>query len=1240
MNKLVKSVLSLPLLFGLMFAAGCNMGGDLGNLVGGNQNGSDQGNGGLDEVTQLNQIYELAKAQGYEGTYEEWLDSLKGDQIELRISQDGKYIQWRYSSSSSWQNLIPLSDISGENGQDGKDGLDGKDGQDGEDGLTPHVGENGNWWIGNEDTGISAHGKGDAGEDGKDGQDGLTPYIGKNGNWWIGDSDTKVKAEGKGDKGDTGKSAYEVFMEAHPEYQGDESQWLEDLLNGKLSESNYKYYDVKFNLDGGEFPTIDFDLEQEVLATHAVECPTENPTKPGFIFAGWYVGNTKWNFDSNVVLKNLVIKARWVHANVDPRVEINNVTSDYDSIFFDLYVDNISEVDTIALYRYGELVQTLDNLDVRQFDGLYSNQEYQLEVTFSYDLNDGYGRQTETTNYWVWTASKQYPMFSFEDVSATTESLSFTLNEFDPDEAAKFTSYELYLDGEKVAESTDITSTSFLDLLANKDYVLRVNYECDMNDLSQPYTNYVEYNVRTLELFAPVITLNNQFATQNAITGQIIINDTSLINTLISVQLYKGDELIETTESLDLAYTGLENNTTYTIVVVHEYDLRDGNGVVRKQTKFDVTTHPIYELTNTEILNTSAIVEGELVYIHAEVENPSNAVFTKIYINDTEYDVDPASTATHVFAYIPSVELGDTDFTVNKLIATIDGSEFEYYAEANNTATATVYNRMDIESIEFVDKDFNERNYFFPEEEKYIQFNLNNPNGYALTEVDFGDFAYTADDLIYVDDNTYYAPYNYGWENNRYVHNMTSYSYANELVSRKTQTSYRCENLYILSSDCDKTYISSVDELLSISDNFDDYRYYELTNDIDLSGMEWTPINVRGVLNGNGHSIKNMRIAKTYENSSVKVGLISYLQGVVSNLTMDSMIIMAEIINQPDDTSYISGIVGYCSDNSVIDNCHILNNSSISVQNINSNHSSVHIGCLTAGGNYLNVKNSSNRANLSVKGDASEVGMLAGYGWRSTFENSFNTGNLIYLNKGENIFVSSSDIYSIKNCYNTGALNGNYEVRNVYNNANSVISLGSQYPNQVLDMETIRTYTFETNGGNELEALEGVVVTLPTPKKEGYYFWGWYDNEDLTGEPVKSTYYNKESVTLYAKWGTIVGFDDPCISNDETHPFEFRDGVLTSTIHERDEEQYYSASARYTITADRQMRVYYKINVRNNSNGSGYITGSHNGEKWDEEEESHYIDLKPGQYLEFYVYSNDTSDETVMTVEDLVIIEM
>ena len=68
----------------------------------------------------------------------------------------------------------------------------GHNGTNGTNGSTPKVGENGNWWIDNVDTGIPATGA--AGENGVDGE---TPFIGQNGNWWIGDVDTGILAEGK-----------------------------------------------------------------------------------------------------------------------------------------------------------------------------------------------------------------------------------------------------------------------------------------------------------------------------------------------------------------------------------------------------------------------------------------------------------------------------------------------------------------------------------------------------------------------------------------------------------------------------------------------------------------------------------------------------------------------------------------------------------------------------------------------------------------------------------------------------------------------------------------------------------------------------------------------------------------------------------------------------------------------------------------------------------------------------------
>ena len=71
-------------------------------------------------------------------------------------------------------------------GTNGKDGEQGPMGLSGSPGITPHIGDNGDWFIGDVDTGVYAHGV-----------DGITPQIGDNGNWFIGNYDTNVYAHGK-----------------------------------------------------------------------------------------------------------------------------------------------------------------------------------------------------------------------------------------------------------------------------------------------------------------------------------------------------------------------------------------------------------------------------------------------------------------------------------------------------------------------------------------------------------------------------------------------------------------------------------------------------------------------------------------------------------------------------------------------------------------------------------------------------------------------------------------------------------------------------------------------------------------------------------------------------------------------------------------------------------------------------------------------------------------------------------
>ena len=67
---------------------------------------------------EIYEIYKLAKKSGYTGTYEEWLASIKGDSVELRVESGN--IEWKYKQDTAWTTLISLQELAGKDGTDGK----------------------------------------------------------------------------------------------------------------------------------------------------------------------------------------------------------------------------------------------------------------------------------------------------------------------------------------------------------------------------------------------------------------------------------------------------------------------------------------------------------------------------------------------------------------------------------------------------------------------------------------------------------------------------------------------------------------------------------------------------------------------------------------------------------------------------------------------------------------------------------------------------------------------------------------------------------------------------------------------------------------------------------------------------------------------------------------------------------------------------------------------------------------
>ena len=116
--------------------------------------------------------YEIAVEHGFQGTEEEWLESLRG--------------------------------------QDGKDGQDGQDGEDGQDGTTPtiEISEDGYWVINGEKTDVKA--EGEDGQDGANGRPGSNGRPGADGEDGVGIEDITYRYEYSAEDG-----CYYTVIEFH-----------------------------------------------------------------------------------------------------------------------------------------------------------------------------------------------------------------------------------------------------------------------------------------------------------------------------------------------------------------------------------------------------------------------------------------------------------------------------------------------------------------------------------------------------------------------------------------------------------------------------------------------------------------------------------------------------------------------------------------------------------------------------------------------------------------------------------------------------------------------------------------------------------------------------------------------------------------------------------------------------------------------------------------------------------------
>lgn len=233
-------------------------------------------------------------------------------------------------------------------------------------GLTPHIGYNGNWWLGNDDTGQPARGeqgerglrgeRGEQGERGLPGERGIQGLQGAQGIQGLpgvkGDAGERGLTGAKGDKGSDGldgkdglpgakgvdgkdgKSAYQIAVANG--FSGDEAAWLLSL-KGEKGE--------KGNPGSGGSGTDTTALQQEINALKAAvaKMPKYKEYQAGYIPRANFVGT---------LANNALITANY--PKPFSKRPILNVTLDIvDAAARVQYVNNATETGFQVATNYG-----------------------------------------------------------------------------------------------------------------------------------------------------------------------------------------------------------------------------------------------------------------------------------------------------------------------------------------------------------------------------------------------------------------------------------------------------------------------------------------------------------------------------------------------------------------------------------------------------------------------------------------------------------------------------------------------------------------------------------------------------------------------------------------------------------------------------------------------------------------------------------------------------------------------
>lgn len=732
-----------------------------------------------------------------------------------------------------------------------------------------------------------------------------------------------------------------------------------------------------------------------------------------------------------------------VYTYNQPVATISKESTGLESISFDISIsDELELIEMSGGRAWVELTKggvtvacqdiSLTEKSKVSFEDLEIGTEYEYEVVALFDALDGKGTINRTINS---GRIKTKSVFDVTQPKVTQESASFGVEWNDTVTDKTLKTLALYRGDEKIKDlATDATSVD--SLLSGVEYTLVGLYEYNGQTVT------VKRVFTTIARAEPTFTVKKLSSDMHEVIGDYVMTDTD--GTLISytVKLFKGKELVEDSADKKIEFYTLDYYTEYTVKINYTFDVNDGKGVQEKTVEKGIKTLPYIDVIQCQVANTSAVSEGDTIFMQVQLDNPVNMAVEAVVVNGEKYNVTGQSTTERIFVeivYNGQFAGGNTYLKVDEIIAKIDDVSLTVPVESELSDNVFINGRLEVLKLECVNEMLEPVDWAFPNEKVYVMLTLDNSTGYIVDEIKVSNYnGYSSDGIkcTRIDDNHwYFDPVNClnnetGWNSIE----LNSLSYHNEHVNKNLPSLDMKVSYFKLASE-GKVYVSTPEDLKNMKDGY----YYELTGDIDLSDIEWYGNEFCGVFEGNGYSVKNLSYVSTV-NSSLDLGLFTRGTGFIQNLNMEKVTIIAEC--DADDKNWIDLYCGSLVARPYglrVNNCTMDEDSFISITTSVTDGRWISVGGLLGGdvtdsANDANVRVTDcvNRASCSVTGSQSFVGGIIGIGGSgSLIQGCVNYGMVSGTNNTGGIIgngdTGDDDSAIVKECINYAAIIGKDE---------------------------------------------------------------------------------------------------------------------------------------------------------------------------------------------------------------------